>query len=110
MLQTDQSNAKIEAKIQENNNNIYNTSSASCDHETETRRDHKSISEGNNASIFWYQVTIHRRNHSQEAENSHIKRGIKGFVKFQRLSKLLVPKADIGVQSWSAKRLNLGYY
>ncbi|KAK6792790.1 hypothetical protein RDI58_011871 [Solanum bulbocastanum] len=70
MLQTEQSNAKIEASIQENNNNNYNTSSASCDHETETRRDHKSISEGNNASNFRYQVTIHRRNHSQEAEKS----------------------------------------
>ncbi|KAG5568304.1 hypothetical protein H5410_064680 [Solanum commersonii] len=33
MLQPEQSNAKIEAKIQENNNNIYNTSSTSCDHE-----------------------------------------------------------------------------
>ncbi|KAH0735548.1 hypothetical protein KY285_011255 [Solanum tuberosum] len=99
MLQTEQSNAKIEAKIQENNNNSYNTSSASCDDETETRRDHKSISEGNNASNFRYQVMIHRRNHSQEAENPHIKRGIKGFVKFPKVVRAISSKS----RHWDTK-------
>ncbi|KAG5605292.1 hypothetical protein H5410_026784 [Solanum commersonii] len=66
MLQTEQSNAKIEPKIQENNN-IYNTSSAS--------------------------LTIHRRNHSQKAENPHIKRGIKGFVEFPKVVRAISSKS-----------------
>ncbi|KAK4728964.1 hypothetical protein R3W88_021952 [Solanum pinnatisectum] len=93
MLQTEQSNAKI----QENINNNYNTSSAACDHETEkSRRDHKSISASN---FHEYQVTIHRRNHSQEAENPHIKRGIKGFVEFPKVVRAISSKS----RHWGTK-------
>ncbi|XP_055819544.1 protein BRANCHLESS TRICHOME [Solanum dulcamara] len=94
MLQTEQSN---EAKIQEN----INISSAACDQETETRceiADHKSINEGNGAS-FQYQVTIHRRNHSQEPENPHIKRGIKGFVEFPKVVRAISSKS----RHWGTK-------
>ncbi|KAG5593491.1 hypothetical protein H5410_044005 [Solanum commersonii] len=97
MLQTEQSNAKV----QENINNNYN---AACDHETETsRRDHHkySISEGNSSTSNFhkYQVTIHRRNHSQEAENPHIKRGIKGFVEFPKVVRAISSKS----RHWGTK-------
>ncbi|KAF3618035.1 hypothetical protein FXO37_34388 [Capsicum annuum] len=93
MLQTEQS------KIQENIS--HTISSGACDQETETRcetADHKSISEGKTAS-FQYQVTIHRRNHSSEPENPHIKRGIKGFVEFPKVVRAISSKS----RHWGTK-------
>lgn len=98
MLQTEQSNAKTEAKIQENIS--HTISSGACDRETETRCEiaDKSISEGSSAS-FQYQVTIHRRNHSPDPENPHIKRGIKGFVEFPKVVRAISSKS----RHWGTK-------
>ncbi|CAN4077469.1 unnamed protein product [Withania somnifera] len=98
MLQTEQSNAKTEAKIQENVN--HTISSGACDQETDTRCEiaDKSISEGNGAS-FQYQVTTHRRNHSPDPENPHIKRGIKGFVEFPKVVRAISSKS----RHWGTK-------
>ncbi|WMV44129.1 hypothetical protein MTR67_037514, partial [Solanum verrucosum] len=81
MLQTEQSNAK----------NNYN-----ADETGTSRPDHKSISGSN---FHQYQVTIHRRNHSQEAENPHIKRGIKGFVEFPKVVRAISSKS----RHWGTK-------
>ncbi|MCD9640729.1 hypothetical protein HAX54_026252 [Datura stramonium] len=93
-LETAQSNAKIKESIS------HDISSAACDQETETRCEiaDKSISEGNSASIQ-YQVTIHRRNHSPEPENPHIKRGIKGFVEFPKVVRAISSKS----RHWGTK-------
>lgn len=93
-LETVQSNAKIQESIS------HNISSAACDQETETRCEiaDKSINEGNSASIQ-YQVTIHRRNHSPEPENPHIKRGIKGFVEFPKVVRAISSKS----RHWGTK-------
>lgn len=97
------SNAKTEAKIQQDMN--HNISSAACDQETKKRCeivDQKSIcnstSQGNSAS-FNYQVTIHRRNQSPEPENPHIKRGIKGFVEFPKVVRAISSKS----RHWGTK-------
>uniref|UniRef100_A0A0V0H1Z1 Putative ovule protein n=1 Tax=Solanum chacoense TaxID=4108 RepID=A0A0V0H1Z1_SOLCH len=81
MLQTEQSNAK----------NNYN-----ADETGTSRPHHKSISGSN---FHQYQVTIHRRNHSQEAENPHIKRGIKGFVEFPKVVRAISSKS----RHWGTK-------
>ncbi|CAN4127122.1 unnamed protein product [Withania somnifera] len=98
MLQTEQSNAKTESKIQENISRAI--SSGTCDQETETMCEtgDKSISEGNSTS-FQYQATIHRRNHSPGPENHHIKRGIKGFIEFPKVVRAISSKS----RHWGTK-------
>lgn len=89
MLQTEQSNANTQENV---------NSSAACDQETATKADHKTVSENNSAS-FQYQVTIHPRNRSQEPENPHIKRGIKGFVEFPKVVRAISSKS----RHWGTK-------
>ncbi|KAJ8555932.1 hypothetical protein K7X08_013428 [Anisodus acutangulus] len=93
MLEAEQSNAKIQENISNN------MSSATCDQEIETKCVIADKSNEGNSTSFQYQVTIHRRNQSPEPENSHIKRGIKGFLEFPKVVRTISSKS----RHWGTK-------